>query len=198
MMEEAAVVGCALKADLGRVTLLGLPSTEGIQAQIFAALGKAEIFVDDIIQTTAGPEQINISFTVDHLDLADVKPAMEGVLRDLDQGELAIDVGLSKVSVVGLGMRSQTGVAATMFEALKDANVRILNITTSEIKISCIVNRPDGERSLRAVHQAFELDRINDEAATGILPEPAVGVGERSALLSEAVRESTQGHHDSG
>ncbi len=191
MMEEAAVVGCALKADLGRVTLRRLPSTEGIQAQIFAALGASEIFVDDIIQTTSGTEHINISFTVDHLDLADVKPAMSTVLAELGHGELDIDVGLSKVSVVGLGMRSQTGVAAKMFDALKDAKIKILNITTSEIKISCIVNRPDGEKALQAIHTAFELDQINDGQETA-----TTNVGERSVLLTDAIRESIQATDD--
>jgi len=189
MMEQAAVVGCALKEDLGRVTLLGLPNADGIQARIFAALSQAEVFVDDIIQTTAGADRVNVSFTVDHNDLVDVKPAMQAVLRDVGQGEMDIDIGLSKVSVVGLGMRSQTGVAARMFEALRDAGVVISNITTSEIKISCIINRPDGERALRAVHSAFELDRVGQAGASN-LPEPEKGVGERSVLLSEAIRES--------
>ncbi len=178
MMEEPAVVGCALKEDLGRITLLGLPAADGIQADIFAVLAEAEIFVDDIIQNTAGADRVNISFTVDHHALADVKPAMEALLREVGQGELDIDIALSKVSVVGLGMNSQTGVAARMFAALKQAKVAIANITTSEIKISCIVNRNDGRNALKAVHRAFKLD--NDDHIrenTDSLPESIEKVG---------------------
>ncbi len=190
MMEEEAVAGCALKEDLGRVTLLGLPNADGIQAKIFSALSEHEVFVDDIIQTTAGSDRVNISFTVDHVDLSDVKPAMEAVLRGVGVGEMDIDVGLSKVSVVGLGMRSQTGVAAKMFEALRAANVSISNITTSEIKISCIVNRPDGEMALNAVHQAFELDQLKEAQSIDNLPSLNKNAGERSVLLSDAIREN--------
>lgn len=194
MMEEAAVIGCALKEDLGRITLLGLPISHGIQSSVFAKLAEAQVFIDDIIQTTAGPDRINISFTVDHDDLVAVKPAMEAVLREVGLGELDIDVGLSKVSAVGLGMRSQTGVAAKMFDALRDAGVTISNITTSEIKISCIVNRPDGERALKAVHAAFELEGVKEKASTDMLPDPIEGLGERSVLLSEAVRQGSGDH----
>jgi len=191
MMEEPAVVGCALKEDLGRITLLGLPASNGLQADIFSILTEAEIFVDDIIQNTAGPQHFNISFTVDHHALADVKPAMEALLRKIGQGELDIDVALSKVSVVGLGMRSQTGVAAKMFAALKKAGIAIANITTSEIKISCIIDRTDGRNALKAVHEAFNLDQQNQTGEIPeTLPEPNSGGGERSVLLTEAVRES--------
>ena len=156
-MENASVVGCALKENLGRVSLRDLPNKPGVDAAIFVALSEADINVDDIIQNEESDEGMNISFTVEHRDLADVKPAMERVLRIFGRGELSIDVGLSRVSVVGLGMRSHTGVAAKMFTALADADINIFNITTSEIKISCIINRSEGERALKAVHSAFGL-----------------------------------------
>jgi aspartate kinase len=156
-MEQPVVVGCALNENLGRISLLGLPNRPGVQSLLFGLLSKAEINIDDIIQNEISPTEMNISFTVAHDELTDVRPAMDQALRELKQGRLAIDVGLSKVSIVGQGMRNQAGVAAHMFKALADANINILNITTSEIKVSCIVNRLDGETGLRAVHEAFDL-----------------------------------------
>ncbi len=156
-MENASVVGCALKENLGRVSLRDLPNKPGVDAAVFVALSQADINVDDIIQNEASNNGMNMSFTVEHRDLADIKPAMERVLAELGRGELSIDVGLSRVSVVGLGMRSHTGVAAKMFVALADAGINIFNITTSEIKISCIINRNEGERAIKAVHSAFGL-----------------------------------------
>lgn len=156
-MENASVVGCALKENLGRVSLRDLPNKPGVDAAIFNALAEADINVDDIIQNEASGGGMNISFTVEHRDLADIKPAMERALAEFRRGEMSIDVGLSRVSVVGLGMRHHTGVAAKMFTALADAGINIFNITTSEIKISCIINRSDGEKALKAVHAAFDL-----------------------------------------
>jgi len=156
-MENASVVGCALKENLGRVSLRDLPNRPGVDAAIFVALAQADINVDDIIQNEASGGGMNISFTVEHRDLSDIKSAMERVLAEFGRGEQLIDVGLSRVSVVGLGMRHHTGVAAKMFTALADAGINIFNITTSEIKISCIINRSDGERALKAVHAAFGL-----------------------------------------
>src|SRR5690606_14979674 len=102
------------------------------------AVADADILVDDIIQNETGPGFVTISFTVEHSDLADAKPVSDQIIRELGQGEVRIDVGLAKISVVGVGMRTHTGVASTMFRALGEAGVRIRNITTSEIKISCI------------------------------------------------------------
>ncbi len=155
-MEHVAVVGCALKPDLGRISLRKIPNTHGVQALIFRHIADAGIVVDDIVQTEYG-DTANVSFTVDHQELADVKVAAERALHEIGTGELAVEIGLAKVSVVGAGMRSHSGVAATMFKALGDASIHIANITTSEIKISCIVPREHGQRALRAVHDAFGL-----------------------------------------
>lgn len=169
-MENASVVGCALKENLGRVSLRDLPNRPGVDAAIFNALAEADINVDDIIQNEASGGGMNISFTVEHRDLADIKPAMERVLSGFGRGEMSIDVGLSRVSVVGLGMRHHTGVAAKMFTTLAEAGINILNITTSEIKISCIINRSDGERALKSVHSAFDLADGQPSAIDTITP----------------------------
>jgi len=162
-MEAEQVTGVALKKNVGRVTMPGFPSAPGSQGRLFWAIAEAGVLVDDIIQNDVGDGEINVSFTVDEGDLADVKPVLERELRAMEGGEktrVRVDVGLSRVSAVGVGMRSQTGVAARMFAALADAEggpVRIENVTTSEIKIACIVADADGERALRSVHDAFGL-----------------------------------------
>jgi aspartate kinase len=167
-MEDIVVVGCALKPDLGRVSLRRIPNNIGVQATIFEAIAKANVMVDDIVQTEFG-DMASISFTVDHSDLAEVKVAASQVLDRLGMGELAFEIGLAKVSAVGTGMRSHTGVASRMFAALGAARIPIHNITTSEIKISCIVPREEGQRALQAIHDAFDLERLDAGRA-----EPAV------------------------
>jgi len=155
-MEDLAVVGCALKQDLGRISLRKIPNRPGVQSAIFRHISEAGVMVDDIMQTEFG-DLASISFTVDHTDLADVKVAAGRALEEVGTGELAIEIGLAKVSAVGAGMRTQTGVATTMFEALGAAGIPINNITTSEIKISCILPMQHGEAALQIVHDAFDL-----------------------------------------
>lgn len=157
-MEDIVVAGCALKRDLGRISLRRIPNHPGVQGMVFNLIAKANVIVDDIIQTQHG-DLASLSFTVDHGDLADVKIAAGKALDEIGTGELAVEIGLAKVSVAGVGMRSHSGVAATMFKALGDAGINIANITTSDIKISCIVPKQDGERALQVVHDAFELDK---------------------------------------
>lgn len=157
-MEDIIVAGCALKKDLGRISLRRIPNRAGVQGMIFSLIGKANVVVDDIIQTTH-EDTASLSFTVDHNDLADVKIAANKAIEQLGTGELAVEIGLAKVSVAGVGMRSHSGVAAIMFKALGDAGIPIANITTSDIKISCIVPKEHGERALQVVHDAFQLDK---------------------------------------
>jgi aspartate kinase len=163
-MEDIVVVGCALKPDLGRVSLKGLPRLDGIQARIFERIAAANVSVDDIVQTEFG-DATTIAFTVEHGDMAEVKAICRELVDHLGRGEIDVEVGLSKVSAVGTGMKSHAGVASKMFRALADAGIPIHNITTSEIKISCIIDRPNGERGLQAVHEAFGLSAAPGGAA---------------------------------
>jgi aspartate kinase len=102
----------------------------------------------------------NISFTVEHGDLSDVKPIVERLVKELGgKANPTYHADLAKVSVVGAGMRVHTGVAQRMFKTLADAKINIQNITTSEIKISVIINKEDGPRALQLVHDAFELGK---------------------------------------
>ena len=160
-MEHIVVSGAALKRDIVRVTLTEVPDLPGMAARIFSAIAQANIVVDDIIQTVNEEKTAYISFTVEKGDLQDIKPVIEKLLKDLGKPAGATyDSDLAKVSVVGVGMRTHTGVAHKMFTALAAASVNIQNITTSEIKISCIINKEDGNKALQTVHDAFELDKV--------------------------------------
>jgi aspartate kinase len=159
-MEHIVVSGAALKKDLTRVTIKGVPDRPGIVSKIFTDIADANIVVDDIIQNVMDDNTANVSFTVEHGDLADIKPVVEKIVQDLGAGTKATyHSDLAKVSVVGVGMRVHTGVAQRMFKALADAQVNIQNITTSEIKISCIIAKDQAAKALQIVHDAFELEK---------------------------------------
>jgi aspartate kinase len=159
-MEHIVVSGAALKKDITRVTIKNVPDRPGIAATIFSTIATANIVVDDIIQTVSDDNTANVSFTVEHGDLADIKPVVEKLVKDLGSTTKAVyQADLAKVSVVGVGMRTHTGVAKRMFQALAEAKVNIQNITTSEIKISCIIAKDDGPKALQIVHDAFDLGR---------------------------------------
>ena len=159
-MEHIVVSGAALKKDLTRVTIKNVPDRPGIAATIFGRIADANIVVDDIIQNVMDDNTANISFTVEHGDLHDIKTVVEAITKELGPKTQATYHGdLAKVSVVGVGMRVHTGVAQRMFRALADAKVNIQNITTSEIKISCIIDKENAPKALQIVHDAFELGR---------------------------------------
>jgi aspartate kinase len=170
-MEAITVVGCALKPELGRISLRRVPNTAGVQAGIFRHIAATGAVVDDIVQVEYG-DTASVSFTVDHQEMAEVKVAAERALQEIGRGELAIEIGLAKVSAVGVGMRSHSGVAYTMFKALGDAGIHIANITTSEIKISCIVPKEHGRRALQVVHDAFGLGQPREQGAADETTEP--------------------------
>jgi aspartate kinase len=157
-MEHIVVSGAALKKDLIRVTFRSVADRPGIAARIFGEIAAANIVVDDIIQNVMDDDTANISFTVEHGDLSDVKPVVDRLAKELGAKTApTYHSDLAKVSVVGAGMRNQTGVAQRMFKALADSKINIQNITTSEIKISVIIDKQDGPRALQLVHDAFEL-----------------------------------------
>jgi aspartate kinase len=160
IMEHIVVSGVALKKNLIRVTVRNVPDRPGIAAKIFGDIASANIVVDDIIQNVMDDNTANISFTVEDGDLADIKPIVERLCKELGGKTIAAYQGnLAKVSAVGVGMRTHTGVAQRMFKALADGKVNIQNITTSEIKISCIINLEDGAKAMQIVHDAFELEK---------------------------------------
>lgn len=160
-MEHIVVSGAALKKDLTRVTIKGVPDRLGIASKIFGDIAAANIVVDDIIQNVMDDNTANISFTVEHGELNDLKVVVEKLIKELGTGTRATYQGdLAKVSIVGVGMRVHTGVAQKMFSALAKAGINIQNITTSEIKISCIISKDEGAKALQVVHDAFELAKL--------------------------------------
>ena len=157
-MEHIVVSGAALKKDLIRVTIKSVPDMPGVAAKIFGDIAAANIVVDDIIQNVLDDNTANISFTVEHGDLADIRPVVDKLCKDMGAKTAPIYQGdLSKISVVGVGMKTHTGVAQKMFKTLADAKINIQNISTSEIRISVIIDKEDGPRALQLVHDTFEL-----------------------------------------
>ncbi len=157
-MERILVSGAALKDKLARVTLAHLPNHPGVAAQIFHTMATHNVVVDDIIQNTTGGQTANMSFTIDLADLEDARKVVDRLCEKL-KCDAVFENHMAKVSVVGVGMRVHTGVAERMFAALAKAGINIQNITTSEIKISCLIDRGQGKQALQLVHDAFELGK---------------------------------------
>jgi len=165
-MEDVVVRGATLRKDLARVVLVGVPNRPGMAAEIFARLAGRNIIVDDIIQNVYDlGRTANIGFTIEKADLNEATRACEDLVAELGLRGYEIDEDAAKISVVGVGMRSHSGVAAKMFRALSDAKINIENISTSEIVVGCIVRRQDAERALKVVHKAFGLGVAAEGAA---------------------------------
>jgi len=158
-MEGILVSGATIQKDLAKLALIGVDNKPGNAAKIFSHLARAKVIVNDIIQTEISTEKANISFTVASGDLADAKKAVDEICEQVHCQGIFVRGDIAEVSVVGVGMRSHYGVAEKMFKALADAQVNIDSITTSEIRISCIVDLDGGEKALHAVCEAFELDK---------------------------------------
>jgi aspartate kinase len=157
--DDVPVCGAALVKDEARVTLLDVPDVPGTSLEIFSPIAQRNVTVDMIVQDVGTQGRANISFTVPKNELGLTLEAVTPVCQKLPGVRLLWDDQAAKVSVVGLGMARQTGVAATMFSALAEAGINIQMITTSEIKISVLVDRHEAQTALRAVHQAFRLDQ---------------------------------------
>jgi len=158
-MEKVLVRGIALDTKEAKVTIRGVPDRPGIAAAIFSPLADANINVDMIVQNVSEDGFTDLSFTVNISDLKTALALCEGTRARIGAREVMADENIAKVSVVGVGMRSHAGVAAKMFQTLADEGINIEMITTSEIRISCVVRKEDGERAVRALHRAFELDK---------------------------------------
>ncbi|HVH27557.1 MAG TPA: aspartate kinase [Vicinamibacterales bacterium] len=157
-MEEIVVRGVALDKNQAKFTLVGVPDRPGVAAKVFRALAEAAISVDMIVQNIshgADAPLTDLSFTVDKPDIHKVRTAIESLKDDIGFGEVAIDERIAKLSLVGVGMRTHSGVAAKMFETLAREGINIEMISTSEIKISVLIELSKGEQAVRAVHDAF-------------------------------------------
>ncbi|MFO8058089.1 MAG: aspartate kinase [bacterium] len=158
-MEQIVVSGVALDKDECKVTIQNVPDRPGVAANVFKPLSDANISVDMIIQNVSEAGYTDISFTVRKEDLPRARELAKEASRKLEAEGVVTDDKVVKVSVVGLGMRSHAGVASRMFEALSAGNVNIQMISTSEIKVSCVVDKKYGELAVRLLHDEFELHK---------------------------------------
>ena len=158
-MEDVVVSGIAFDRNQAKLSLIEVPDRPGIAAEVFGAMAKASVNVDMIIQSTAQSGKNDISFTVPQSELKKATAALEEVKDDLKAKAVLHEAGVGKVAIVGVGMRSHPGVAARMFKALAEKKINIQMISTSEIKISCIVAKDQVDAAVRVLHDAFELDK---------------------------------------
>jgi len=159
IMEAALVSGIALDRNQARISLLGVKDRPGIASDIFNKLATAEVNVDMIIQNKAVDETTNIDFTVPVSDLSDAKTIVDTFVKNGEINADSYNEDICKVSVVGVGMRSHTGVAAKAFSTMADSNININMISTSEIKISMVIDEKYAELAVRGLHDAYELDK---------------------------------------
>jgi aspartate kinase len=156
-MEDVLVSGVAVDKNEAKVTLIGVPDKPGIAAKIFRPLSDASIVVDMIIQNMSAEGRTDLTFTVPRGDLKRAVDLVKQTLPELAEGGIKTDDGIAKVSVVGVGMRSHAGVAQKTFEILATEGINILMISTSEIKISVVVDAKYAELAVRVLHDGFNL-----------------------------------------
>ena len=158
-MEAALVSGAALDDTEAKVTLEGVPDRPGIAAMIFKTVASEGVNVDMIVQNVSHQGMTDMSFTAPRSDVPHLEEILDRVVKEIGAARFTIDESIAKVSLVGAGMKSHPGVAADMFDALASEGINIEMISTSSIRVSCVVRADDAERALRAIHTRFELDR---------------------------------------
>ena len=156
-MEQAAVSGVAFNRDEAKLTLIGVPDIPGIASKILRPISDQNIEVDMIVQNVGLDKKTDFTFTVHRNDYRKAKSVLEEVCERLGAESVVGDDDIAKVSIVGVGMRSHAGVATKMFEALSDEGINIQMISTSEIKISVVIDEKYLELAARTLHGAFEL-----------------------------------------
>lgn len=156
-MEQPVVSGIMYDKNQAKITVKGVPDQPGIAAKLFNALAAASVSVDMIIQNISDEGYTDISFTVATERLTDAMAEVNRVNQEIKAEKITADADVSKVSIVGAGMKSHSGVAAAMFQTLSEENINIIMISTSEIKISCVINEKYTELATRILHNAFDL-----------------------------------------
>lgn len=159
MMEDIVVSGVAADKNQAKISLIGVPDRPGVAARVFQALSANNINVDMIIQNASVEGITDMSFTVAETELPKAIEVVEELKEELNFKGVVWDRNIAKVSAVGIGMRSHAGVAARMFKALADCGINIQMISTSEIKISCVIEKRFADQAVRAIHDAFELGK---------------------------------------
>ncbi len=163
-MEGVMVSGVTGDRNQAKITIVGVPDRPGIAARVFGAVANANIVVDMIIQNVSQAAMTDISFTVPKPDLRSAVDLIQRLSQEIGARSVAVTESIAKVSLIGVGMRSHSGVAAKMFEVLSREGVNIMMISTSEIKISCVIEEKYLELAMRALHTAFGLDQVSAPA----------------------------------
>lgn len=161
-MERVTVSGVTGDRNQAKITIIGVPDRPGIAARIFGPVAEANIVVDMIIQNVSQASLTDISFTLPRADLGKAVSLVQRIAKDIDAKSVAVTEAIAKVSLVGVGMRTHSGVAARMFEVLSREGINIMMISTSEIKISCVIDEKYLELAVRALHGAFGLDQARE------------------------------------
>jgi aspartate kinase len=157
-MEQAIISGVAADDSEAKVSILSVPDRPGVAAAIFRAVADEGVNVDMIVQNVAHERRNDISFTAPRTDLGRLGPVMERLVANLQADRYIFDEDIAKVSLVGAGMKSHPGVAADMFSALADEGVNIEMISTSSIRVSCVIRAGDKDRAVRCLHERFGLE----------------------------------------
>jgi aspartate kinase len=168
-MEGVLISGVALDTDEAKVTLERVPDRPGVAATVFKAIADEAISIDMIVQNVSHAGATDLSFTAPRADLPRVHGVMERLVKEIGADSFTIDDDIATLSLVGAGMKSHPGVAADMFDSLAREGINIEMISTSPIRISCVIRQDDGERAVRVVHERFQLDE------TGSSPEIPTG-----------------------
>lgn len=158
-MEDVVVSGITLNKNEAKITICSVPDKPGVAAKIFNELSKNGINVDMIVQNVSHLRQTDISFTVSKLDVNKAMKHIKKLAKRIKAGDVLQDIDISRVSIVGVGMKSHHGVAAKMFEVLAENKVNIEMISTSDISISCIIQKKYAEKAVRALHAKFGLSK---------------------------------------
>ncbi len=158
-MEDVLVSSVTYSRDEARITVKKVPDRPGIAARIFNPISDANIIVDMIIQNTRAGDLTDMTFTVPKGDFDQAMEIVQETASDIGAESVAGDMNIAKVSIIGVGMRNHAGIASRMFDILAKHNVNILMISTSEIKVSCIIDEMYTELAVRALHEGFELDK---------------------------------------
>ena len=152
------VRGIAHDLDVAKITVVGVPDSPGIAAQIFMPLAKAGISVDTIVQNASIKNITDLTFTVAESQIASAMEVVKPIAKSIGARECVSDTKWGKVSIIGTGMQNAPGYAAKMFDTLSKANINIQLITTSEIRITCIIEESRVRDAVRALHRAFKLE----------------------------------------
>ena len=158
-MEREILSGITYDRDQAKITVVHIPDKPGIAASLFTPLSERNVSVDMIIQNASSQGFTDLTFTVSKKDMKEAQKCVEATAKDIGAQKVEVDDDVAKVSIIGVGMVSHSGVAAKMFKTMADEGINIMMISTSEIKISCVIQRKYTELAITVLHDAFQLEK---------------------------------------